>query len=99
MSGYATKKFKTKQHGQNPIQWVNYLSKDDIDTYDNVKQSHRHASTLTCTKKLKNRSYGLTRMQLKLFIVMGHTFCHQHSVTLNTLVMSLWIWKEKRNPA
>ena len=65
MSRYATKKFKTKEHGQNPIEWLNYLSKDEIDTHDNVKQSHRHASILTCTKKLKNRSLRLYTNAIK----------------------------------
>ena len=78
MSRYATKKFKTKKHGENPNEWLNYLSKDEIDTYDNVKQSHRYASVSTCTKKLKTDRYGFTRMQLKPFMVKGHTFCHQH---------------------
>ena len=56
MSRYATKKLKTKEHGPIHIEWLNYLLKDEIDTHDNVKQSHRHPSILTCTKKLKNRS-------------------------------------------
>ena len=65
MNRYATKKFKTKEHGQNPIEWLNYLSKDEIDTHGNVKQSHRHASILTCTKKLKNRSLRLYTNAIK----------------------------------
>ena len=65
VSRYATKKCKTKEHGQNPIEWLNYLSKDKIDTHSNVKQSHRHASILTCTKKLKNRSLRLYTNAIK----------------------------------
>ena len=65
MNRYATKKFKTKELGQNPIEWLNYLSKDEIDTHGNVKQSHRHASILTCTKKLKNRSLRLYTNAIK----------------------------------
>ena len=65
MSRYATKKFKTNEHGQNPIKWLNYRSKDEIDTHDNVKQLHRHASILTCTKKVKNRSLRLYANAIK----------------------------------
>ena len=55
MSRYATKEFKAKEHEQNPTEWLNYLSKDEINSHDNVKQSYRHASILRCTKKLKKQ--------------------------------------------
>lgn len=41
MSRYAIKTFKKKEHGQNPIEWLNYQSKDEIDPHDKIKQSHR----------------------------------------------------------
>ena len=97
ISRYATKKFKTNEHGQNPIEWLNYLSKDEIDTHDNVKQLHRHASILTCMKKLKNRSLRLYMNAIKAIYSEGPYVLSSASVILNTLIMSLWIWKKKRN--
>ena len=43
MSKYAKSKFKTKEHGQNPIEWLNFLAKDEINT-DTESQSHKTTS-------------------------------------------------------
>ena len=64
MSKYATSKFKTKEHGQNPIEWLNFLVKDEINT-DTESQSHKTASMKTCIKKLKDRSLRLYRDAMK----------------------------------
>ena len=49
MSKNATSKFKTKEHGQNPIEWLNFLAKDEINT-DTESQSHKTVSIKTCIK-------------------------------------------------
>lgn len=64
MSCYATNKYKTREHGQNPIEWLNYLAKDEINT-DTDSQSYKTAPIKTCIKKLKNRSLRLYRDAMK----------------------------------
>ena len=64
MSKYATSKCKTKEHGQNPIERLNFLAKDEINT-DAESQSHKTASIKTCIKKLKDRSLRLYRDAMK----------------------------------
>ena len=51
---------KQKNTGQNPIEWLNFLAKDEINT-DTESQSHKTASIKTCIKKLKDRSLCLYR--------------------------------------
>ena len=40
-------------HGQNPIEWLNFMAKQDIDTESNEKYSHKTASLSTCFRKLQ----------------------------------------------
>ena len=47
MSKYATSKFKTKEHGQNPIEWLNVLAKDEINS-DTESQSLKTFSIKIC---------------------------------------------------
>ena len=49
------------EHGQNQIEWLNFMAKEEIDTTDNVKGYHKTASLSDCFKKLKERSLRLYR--------------------------------------
>ena len=65
MSKYATSKFKTKEHFQNSIEWLNFLAKDEINT-GTESQSHKTACIKTFIKKVKDRSMCLYRDATKV---------------------------------
>ena len=54
MSIFATKNHHfSPDYGQNAVEWLNYLTKEEIDTESNVKKSHKTVPIKTCFKKLK----------------------------------------------
>ena len=60
----AISKYKTKKFGQNPIEWLNVLAKDEKNN-DTESHSHTTASTKTCIIKLKDRSMRLYKNATK----------------------------------
>lgn len=60
----AISKYKTEEHGQNPIEWLNVLAKDEKNN-DTESHSHTTASTKTCIIKLKDRSMRLYKDAIK----------------------------------
>lgn len=50
-----------ENYGQNPIEWLNFLSKNEIDTHQNIKKSHKDVPLTVTFQKLKNRSIRLYR--------------------------------------
>ena len=66
MSIFATKSHHfSPDYGQNAVEWLNYLTKEEIDTESNVKRSHKTVLIITCFKKLKERSLRLYRNAIK----------------------------------
>ena len=61
-------------YGQNPVEWLNYLTKEEIDTESNVKKSHKTVPIITCFKKLKERSSRLYRNAIKVIYGEGPYF-------------------------
>ena len=54
ISSFATKSHHfSPDYEQNPVEWLNYLTKEEIDTESNVKKSHKTVPIKTCFKKLK----------------------------------------------
>ena len=56
MSSFATKSHHfSPDYGQNAVEWLNYFTKEEIDTESNVKKSHKtvctHYKMLQKTKK------------------------------------------------
>ena len=48
MSSFATKKRNfSPDYGQNPFEWLNYLTKEEIDTESDVKKSHKTLPIIT----------------------------------------------------
>ena len=67
MSSFATKSHHfSLDYGQNAVEWLNYLTKEEIDTESNVKKSHKTVPIITCFKKLKERSSRLYRNAIKV---------------------------------
>ena len=66
MSSFATKSHHfSPDYGQNQVEWLNYFTKEEIDTESNVKKSHKTLPIITCFKKLKERSLRLYRNAIK----------------------------------
>ena len=63
-SKLAISKYKTEEHGQNPIEWLNVLAKDEKNN-DTELHSHKTASIKTCIIKLKDQSMRLHKDAIK----------------------------------
>ena len=75
MSSFATKSHHfLPDYGQNPVEGLNYLTKEEIDTESNVKKSHKTVPIITCFKKLKERSLRLYRNAIKAIYRGGPNF-------------------------
>ena len=75
MSSFATKSHHfSPDYGQNPVEWLNYLTKKEIYTESNVKKSHKTVPIIICFKKLKERSLRYYRNAIKAIYGEGPYF-------------------------
>ena len=75
ISSFATKGHHfSPDYGQNAVEWLNYLTKEEIDTESNVKKSHKTVPIITCFKKLNERSLRLYSNAIKTIYGEGPYF-------------------------
>ena len=69
MSSFTTKSHNfSPDYGQNPVEWLNYLTKEEIDTESDVKKSYKTLPIITYFKKLKESNLW-RRTLLSIFSV------------------------------
>ena len=69
MSSFTTKNHNfSPDYGQNPVEWLSYLTKEEIDTASDVKKSYKTLPIITYFKKLKESNLW-RRTLLSIFSV------------------------------